>query len=105
MGYETTTFYVKNNSDKPINFQASVIKRNSTGPYEINNAFTVLPKDSLLTRQVGYKKDTENPHKWFNKFIIFPVKGIEMNDPYKAENWIKGINEKGKPIYTFIIAE
>jgi len=27
--YPTTTFYVKNNSDKPINFQASLIKRGS----------------------------------------------------------------------------
>lgn len=103
--YPTTTFYVKNNSEKPINFQASVIKRGSAGPFEMNNAFTVLAKDSVLARQVGYKKDTENPQKWFNRFIIFPVDGIEMNDPNKPENWIKGITETGKPIYTFTIAE
>jgi len=71
----------------------------------LNNAFTVLAKDCILARQVGFRKDTENPQKWFNKFTIFSVDGIEMNDPYKAENWIKGINEKGKPIYTFTIAE
>ncbi len=100
-----TTFYVKNNSEKPINFQVSVIKRSSAEPFEMNNAFTVLPKDSILTRQVGYEKDTENPQKWFNKFTIFPVNGIKMNDPYKSENWAKGINNKGKPIYTFTIAE
>ena len=105
MGFETTTFYVKNNSEKPINFQASVIKRSSLGPFEVNNAFTVLPKDSVLTRQVGYKKNTENPQKWFNQFKIFPVDGIEMNDPYKPENWIEGIDQKGKRIFTFTIAE
>ena len=58
-----------------------------------------------LTRQVGYKKNTENPQKWFNRFKIFPVDGMEMNDPYKPENWIEGTDQKGKRIYTFTIAE
>lgn len=104
--YPTTTFYVKNNSDKVINFQASVYKQSTiTGPYEMTVPFTVQPKDSVLARQVGYKKDSENPQKWFTNFSIFPIEEVKLFDPNKPENWKKGINSKGRPIYTFTIAE
>ncbi len=103
--YPTTTFYVKNDSNKPINFKATVLKRNSMGPFEMTNAFTVKPKDSVLARQTGYKKDSENPQKWFTEFTIFPVDGVKINDPNIPNNWKKWTNDKGKPCYTFKIAE
>lgn len=101
----TTTFYVKNQSEKPINFQSTVLKRSSNGPYEVTVPFTVQPKDSVLARKTMFKKDGENPQNWFTKFTIFPVDGVKINDPYKAENWKKWINNENRPCYTFIIAE
>lgn len=103
--YPTTTFYVKNNSEKTVNFQSTVLKRSTNGPYEITVPFTVRPKDSILARKAMFKRDAENPQNWFTKFIIFPVDGITIHDPNKAENWKKWINSKNRPCYTFIIAE
>lgn len=98
-----TAFIVKNTSERPISFSASVVKfSQSMGPQTINNSFTVNPKDSLIVRQTYFKRDGENPQNWFQEFNIFPVDGIEMNDPKNAQNWIK--SSKGNiPIYTFTI--
>jgi hypothetical protein len=101
----TTSFHVKNNSTQAINFKASVIKRNSMGPFEMTNAFTVTAKDSVLVRQVSFKRESESPQNWFSKFTIFPIEGLEMNDPNTPGNWIQGVNQNGKPFYTFTIAE
>ncbi len=100
----TTTFYVKNDSEKAINFQSTVLKRNMNGFFDMTVPFTVQPKDSVLARQVEFRKDAE-PQKWFTKFTIFPVDGVKISDPNKPENWKKWMNSKGKPYYTFTIAE
>lgn len=102
--YPRTTFYVKNTSDKTINFTASVMKYSSMGRFEMTLPFMVLPHDSVLARIVGYRKDAL-PIYWYTKFIIFPVEGIIMNDPNNAENWIKSTDEKGKTIYTFSLTK
>jgi hypothetical protein len=104
-GHPITRFYVKNNSEKSINFKITIIKHNSMGLSEMTNAFTVLPKDSILARQIGFKKDGLNPQSWFSNFTVFPIDNIEMNDPNKAENWIKESDSNNKPIYTFTIAK
>ena len=70
------------------------------GQFEMSLPFIVLPHDSIIARQVGFKKDAE-PIAWFTKFIIAPIDSIKMNDPKKVENWIKTTNTKGQPIYTF----
>ncbi|MBL0303785.1 MAG: hypothetical protein IPQ23_19150 [Cytophagaceae bacterium] len=98
--YPMTTFYVKNQSNKTINFKASVIKLSSLGQQLVTVPFTVLPKDSVLARQVGLKIDAK-PTAWFHEFIIFPVDSLQTNDPKLAENWIKSINKAGRTIYTF----
>ncbi len=101
--FPTTTFYVKNNSNETINFSSTVVVfPMSRGPLTRN--FSVRPKDSILARQISFKKDAE-PQKWFIEFIIFPNENVKIFDPNKAENWIKGVNSKGRPIYTFTIAE
>lgn len=98
-----TAFIVKNTSDKPISFSASVLKYSQImGPQIIDNSFTVRPKDSIIVRQTYFKRDGENPQNWFQEFKIFPVKGIEMNDPKNAQNWIKS-SKDNVPIYTFTI--
>ena len=98
-----TAFIVKNTSDKSISFSASVVKfSQSMGAQTINNSFTVKPKDSLIVRQTYFKRDGENPQNWYQEFNIFPVDGIEMNNPKKAENWIKS-SKDNIPIYTFTI--
>lgn len=102
--YPTTTFYVKNNSEKAISFQSTVLKRSSNGPFEMRVPFTVQPKDSVLARQVGFENGAE-PQKWFIEFTISPIVGIIMNNPNKPENWRKGRSMKGKQYYTFTIAE
>lgn len=102
-GSPMTAFIVKNTSDKPITFTASVIKMSQTfGAQEINNSFTVKPNDSIIARQTYFKKDGENPQKWFSKFDIFPVDGIEMNDPTVSGNWKKSSKDK-VPTYTFTL--
>lgn len=101
--YPLTTFYVKNTSDKSINFKASVLKFSQlNGSYVITQSFEVPPNDSLLVRQAHYKKDAENPQNWFTKFDIFPVDGISLNDPNLPVNWRKYF-KNGKPIFTFTL--
>lgn len=103
IGSPMTAFIVKNTTEKPISFSASVIKMSQTfGPQEITNSFTVKAKDSIVVRQTYYEKDSENPQKWFSKFEIFPVDGIEMNNPNLPENWKKS-SKDNIPIYTFTI--
>ncbi len=102
--YPTTTFYVKNDSEKTIYFKSTVLKRDSNGFFDMTVPFTVQPKDSVLARQVGFRKDAE-PQEWFTNFKIFPVDGVKVSNPNKPENWKKWINNKGKPCYTFTIAE
>lgn len=101
--YAMTTFYVKNNSDKTLNFKASIVKYSSMGgPVEMTLPFTVLPHDSVLARRVGLKKDAL-PTAWFTKFNIFPTDSISFNDPDNAANWVKSTDANGKPVYTFIM--
>ena len=102
--YPTTTFYVKNTSDKVQNFRASIIKYNSMGPFEMTLPFAVPPNDSILARQVGFHKDAR-PTAWFSKFIIFPADSVAFNDPNLDENWVKSIDEKGRTIFTFTMTQ
>lgn len=105
-GSKLTTFYVKNDANVPVYFNASVLKHSQiTGPFIINNNFTVPPKDSILVRQTYFKKDGENPQGWFQEFQIMQIDSVKLFDPKKAENWIKGTDNKGKPFYTFTVAE
>jgi hypothetical protein len=98
-----TAFIVKNTSEKPISFSASVVKfSQSMGAQTINNSFTIKPKDSIIVRQTYFKRDGENPQNWCQEFKIFPVDGVEMNDPKNAQNWIKS-SKDNTPIYTFTI--
>lgn len=102
-GSPMTAFIVKNTSDKPISFTASVIKMSQTlGAQEVTNSFTVKPHDSIIARQTYFKKDGENPQKWFSKFDVFPVDGIELNNPNLPENWKKSSKED-VPTYTFTL--
>jgi hypothetical protein len=102
--YQATTFYVKNNTSKTVNFKASVEKLSSMGTYIMTVPFTVLPADSVLARQVGIRKGAP-PTAWFTDFIIFPVDSVQLNDPKDSANWIPSTNAKGKPVYTFNIAK
>lgn len=103
--YPMTSFYVKNASDKAIDFQATVMKQSTvTGAFPLTVPFTVNPQDSILARQVGFRKNVE-PQQWFTQFTISSVEGVKINDPYKPANWKRGTNSKGKPTYTFTIAE
>ncbi len=95
-----TTFYVKNTTNETLNFKASVIKQSSMGPHEMTLPFAVAPNDSVIARQVGFKKGIE-PTAWFSKFIIFPSDSINFNDPNDPANWKKTLDEKGRPVYTF----
>lgn len=98
-----TAFVVKNTSEKPISFSTSVIKFSQTmGRQIIDNSFTVKPKDSIIVRQTYFKRDADSPQNWFQEFEIFPVDGIEMNDPKNAQNWVKS-SKDNIPIYTFTI--
>jgi hypothetical protein len=102
--YPLTTFYVRNNTDKTVNFKASVIKYSSMGQVEMTLPFTVLPNDSVLARRANFRKDVL-PNQWFTEFIIFPVDSVVLNDPNISANWIKSTDTKGKLIYTFKIAK
>ena len=96
----TTEYYVKNTSNKTIHFDASVLKQSTImGPHEVTVSFTVHPNDSVLARKAEYWKETT---KWFTRFIIYPVEGIQMNDPNLPENWIK-YDKNGLPVYVFTL--
>lgn len=102
-GYPITNFYVKNNSVKPITFEATVFKYNIR--QNVTVPFLVKPNDSVLARQVGYKKGGENPQSWFNGFHISDVNDVKIFDPNKPENWVKLKDKNGRTFYTFTIAE
>lgn len=97
--YPTTEFYVKNTSNKTIYFDATVVLFISKPA--ITSSFTVNPKDSVLARSVGIKTDAE-PQIWFKSFEIYPVEGIQMNDPNLSANWVK-YNFNEKPTYVFTL--
>lgn len=100
VNYPMTTFYVKNTTNETLNFKASVIKHSSMGPHEMTLPFAVPPNDSVVARQVGFKKGIE-PTAWFSKFVIFPSDSLTFNDPNDSANWEKTMDEKGRPVYTF----
>ncbi|NOR86647.1 MAG: hypothetical protein GQ527_03470 [Bacteroidales bacterium] len=100
MNYTSTSFYVKNNSDKTVNFKASIVKYSSMGPRIMTLPFTVLPHDSVLARIVGIRDDG-SATDWFTDFTVFPTDGVEMNNPNDSINWIKSYDQKGKPQYIF----
>ena len=102
--YPTTTFWVKNTTNKTLNFKASIIKFTSSGPFEMTLPFAVPPNDSIVARKVGLKKDAA-PTNWFTKFIIFPSDSIQFNDPNNSSNWIKSTDEKGRTVFTFIMTK
>ena len=104
INYPMTSFYVKNNSDKTVNFKASIIKHSSMGLMEMTLPFIVLPNDSVLARKVGFRKGVP-PTVWFSNFIIFPTDSIEFNNPNDTINWIKSIDSNSKPIYIFNITK
>ncbi|TCN52471.1 hypothetical protein [Flavobacterium circumlabens] len=102
--YTMSTFYVKNTSDREVNFSAAVVKYSQMGPFLLNVPFTVKPNDSVLARKVKMRNDV-SPENWFQKFEIFPVDGVEYNDPKESQNWIKTIGKDGNPVYTFKIVK
>ncbi len=102
--YPTTTFYVKNTSDKTQNFKASIMKYSSIGQFEMTLPFAVPPHDSIVARQTGFRKEAP-PTAWFTKFIIFPTDSVAFNDPKLDENWIKKTDSKGRTVYTFTLTK
>ena len=102
--YTMSTFYVKNTSDKQVNFNATVVKYSQMGPYLLNVPFAIKPNDSVLARKVKMRSDL-SPENWFEKFEIFPTDSLEYNDPKQSQNWIKTIGKDGNPIYTFKIVK
>ena len=102
--YPLTTFYVKNTTDKTLNFKASIIKRSQMGPFEMTLPFAVYPHDSVVARKANFRKDA-SPTAWFTKFTIFQTDSLSFNDPKSKDNWIKTTDEKGRPIYTFTMTK
>ena len=102
--YKMTTFYVKNNTNKTVNFKASVDKLSLMGSFIMTLPFTVLPNDSVLARKVQLRKDVP-PTAWFTQFILFPVDSVKLNDPNDANNQIKSTDAKGKQVYTFNVTK
>ncbi len=104
INYPTTTFYVKNTTNKTLNFKASIIKYSSMGPFEMTLPFAVPPNDSVLARKANFHKDAA-PTAWFSKFTIFPSDSITFNDPNNSQNWLRSIDSKGRPAYLFNMAK
>lgn len=102
-GEAKTAFVIKNTSDYPITATVGVVKCSTAfGCQEYKQPLTINAKDSIIARQTFFKKDSEKPQSWFSTFEIFPVDGVEMNDPNLPENWKKSTKEKYQ-IYTFKI--
>lgn len=101
--YQLTTFYVRNNTDRTVNFKASILKYGTMGSFEMTLPFTVLPHDSVLARRANFRKDI-SPAGWFTRFTIFPVDNLVFNDPNDNGMWVRSTDAKGKPVYTFNLA-
>lgn len=62
---------------------------------------TVEPKDSVIIAEVSMNYITRE--KWFKELNIDRKDSVEVNDCKNPQNWIKGISEEGRSIYTFNI--
>jgi hypothetical protein len=99
--YPTTTFWINNNTNKTVNFRASIYKANLPPPSIMSLPFTIEPGDSVLFRQVGFHKQG-NPAKVFKEMNFIPV-DKKMNNPKDSISWIKSTDTKGLPKYNFYI--
>ena len=94
-----TEYFIKNTSNQTINFDLTVPKGEEQVVTESHGY--VLTSDSVYTFTVNANdsiifyfsdsnlEDSENHLKWFTKFDILPVNGIQMNDAYLPENWVE----------------
>ena len=134
-----TYYFIKNTSNQPISFDVDLIQDErmivATGHihvWDISNVPTygfvavasnknvsrlsgvLNPNDSTVMSSYVRWEDLKNPPQWFTKLDIYPVEGIQMNDPYSPENWIKITdsypvyhsgtgNRTSVPAYTFIL--
>lgn len=101
VNYPTTSFWIVNNGDETVNFKASVIKQSSMGPHKMTLPFTIEAGDSTLFRQTGFKTDG-NPTYVFSE-INFLKRDKDINNPKDSVNWIKTVDENGKPKYIFYV--
>lgn len=98
--YPTTSFWVNNDSNKEVHFTA--------GAYHIPSRtvrylpFKVNPKDSVLVRIIGLKKTGDVTNVFENIKFLEP-NGLNVKDPMIPQNWIRTIDEKGKPKYIYKI--
>ena len=99
--YPTTTFWINNNTNKQVNFRASIYKPNLPPPGIMSLPFSIEPGDSVLFRQVRFHKQG-NPAKIFKEMNFLPI-DKQMNNPSDSTNWIKSVDDKGKPKYNFYI--
>jgi hypothetical protein len=99
-------YYIKNTSNQTISFEVTVVQ--DEGFYLFRNdsifTFTVNANDSVIHPSFRTWEDFENHPDWFTKFEINPVNGIQMNDPYLPENWVKyNWENTPAPAYSFTL--
>lgn len=99
--YPTTSFWIHNNSEKEVNFNASIYKANTPPPHIMSQLFTINPGDSVLFRRTGFPKKG-NPVNVFKEMNFIPI-NKRMHDPNDSLNWIKSVGNKGKPKYDLYI--
>ena len=98
-------YYVKNTSNQTISFDVTVLPGEPVGFFgeaAMNGnvyTFTMNANDSVIFFVDRTWDDLNNHPNWFTKFDIKPVEGIQMNDPYLPENWVKYNNTLDPPGY------
>ncbi len=96
--YPTTTFWVKNNTDKEVHFTAGAVHLPSRSILTL--PFSVPPNDSVLVRRIGLK-DGGNVTNVFGNISFMTIDSIKIKDPMNPENWEKSKDKYGKSKFTF----
>ena len=95
--YPQTTFWVQNDTDKTVQFNATVYKIHLE---EMTLPFSVAPNSKVLVRQIGLT-EKGNVRNVFSKISFITPDSIKVKDPMDPLNWVKTTDAAGKPTYFF----
>ena len=111
--YIGAVYTIKNTSNQTISFDVTIRKGDKVICSGVKNGdvitCTVDANDSIIFTTARTWEDLKNHPNWFTKFEINPVNGIQMNDPYLPENWVKyysltsSTHDNSVPEYVFIL--
>lgn len=98
--YPTTTFWVRNDTNKEVHFTAGAFHLPSHSI--ITRPFSVRPNDSILLRSIGLTENG-NVTNVFKDISFMKPDSIIIKDPMNPANWEKTKDKNGYAKFIFKI--